>query len=190
MVANEYQPIMRLIFAKIANEMGVKYKVPKFVEPHHFNMFFKNLRVDAMLIEGIAFRNYSLYVDLSVDIKKTVSELIEEYGYWDNESVFKRDLIRFEDYGDFIKMYMPYNSIMMSIYDKDVRRIFDYFPDDDDNEEKKYVDGFFSVDGALFIPKHLIGSTYIFFEMSCNVEEEISRLLSEDTYLAFARYGC
>lgn len=190
MVANEYQPIMRLLFAKIANEMGVKYKVPKFVEPHHFNMFFKNLRVDAMLIEGIAFRNYSLYVDLSVDIKKTVSELIADYGYWSNEKIPKRDLIRFEEHGDFIKMYMPYNSIMMSIYDKNIMRLFDYFPDDDDNEEKQYVGGFFSKDGALFIPKGLIDSTYIFFEMSCNVEEEISQLLSEDTYLAFARYGC
>lgn len=187
----EYQPILKLIFAKLANEIDVRYKLPKLVCPNHFNVFFKNLRVKGMKILEQRPRDYFLYMAFSVDIKKTISELIKEYGYHDNSQILKRHLFRFEEHGDFISINTPYSEVRMLIYDKDIRRLFDYYTDDNDHKERYYSHkGFFSRDGHLFVHKDLIDHTYIFFELSYSLEEEITKLFNGDILPIFTEYGC
>ena len=78
----DYPTMMRLLFAKFTKDAGVNFKIPKDVQPSSFNVFFKNLKVLEVVFGK---QNKTVDIKTVLNVEKSISELIKDYGYWDAE---------------------------------------------------------------------------------------------------------
>lgn len=182
------QVFMRIFFAKLANDLGVKYKIPKVIKKEHFNVFLKNFRMDNISIEYAGNKKYDLFAYYYITIEKTISELLDDYGYFTfGADKFYLKFCRFDRYGDFIKMHMPYTKISARLYDEDICYIGDYV--NRDKNERVFIDGkVFQKDGFLFVHKDYLDKVYMFFKDSDGIHIDIDRLLEVNLATVFSKF--
>lgn len=186
------QAILRLLFAKIANELNIKYKIPKNILPHHFNVFFKNLRFDHFSIEPDVFNNHWIYISAVLDFKKTIRELIADYSLESSISPlsYEQRLIHIEEGEAYIKMRVRNEDMTLGIYDENINLL---------EILKKNVidvhDGFCGIEGlfiqgnSLFVHKSLIDKINIFGCRDSTMRHNISDLLSGETFKKLTKNG-
>lgn len=181
------QVFMRIFFAKLANDLGVKYKIPKVIKKEHFNVFLKNFRMDNISIEYASNKRYDLFAYYYITIGKTISELLDDYGYFTfGADKFYLKFCRFDRHGDFIKMHMPYTKMSARLYDEDICYIGDYV--NKDKNERVFIDGkVFQRDGFLFVHKDYLDKVYMFFKDGDGIRISVDRLASADLAPIFSK---
>jgi len=188
----EKQAILRILFAKIANELNVKYKIPKTILPHHFNVFFKNLRFTYFDINFNVFNNHWLYIDTIIHFQKTVRELINDYK---SESFvsplsYEHRLIDIEEGNTYVRIKIKNETITMGVYDENINPLGIFKKNIRDGHDGCYgVDGLFIQGQSLCIHKSLIDKINIFCSYSSSIRNEVSVLLSGETFKALTKSG-
>lgn len=182
------QVFMRIFFAKLANDLGVKYKIPKVIKKESFNVSLKNFRMDSISIEYAGNKKYDLFAYYCVTIEKTISELLDDYGYFtsgEDKSYLK--FCRFYRYGDFVKMDMPYTKMSARLYDEDICYIGDHFSGNP--IDMVFIEGkVYQRDGFLFVHKDYLDKVYMFFKDSDGIHIDIDRLLEVNLATAFSKF--
>lgn len=183
------QVFMRIFFAKLANDLGVKYKIPKVIKKEHFNMFLKNFRMDTISIEYVGKKKYDLFAYYYITIEKTISELLDDYGYFKfGADKFYLKFCRFDRVGDFVRMLMPYTRMSARLYDQNVCYIGDYV--NRAKSERVFIDGkVFQRDGFLFVHKDYLDKVYMFFKDGDGIRISIDRLANTDLAPVFSKFA-
>lgn len=181
------QVFMRIFFAKLANDLGVKYKIPKVIKKEHFNVFLKNFRMDSISIEYAGNKRYDLFAYYYITIEKTISELLDDYGHFTfGADKFYLKFCRFDRHRDFIRMFMPYTKMSARLYDEDICYIGDYV--NRDKDERVFIDGkVFQSDGFLFVHKDYLDKVYMFFKDGDSIRIGVDRLAGADLATIFSK---
>nr|DAD57768.1 MAG TPA: hypothetical protein [Bacteriophage sp.] len=186
------QAILRLLFAKIANELNIKYKIPKNILPHHFNVFFKNLRFDHFSIESDVSNNHWIYISAVVDFKKTIRELIADYSLESSISPlsYEQRLIHIEEDETYVKMHVRNEGITLGIYDENINLLEILKRNVMGTYDGAYgIDGLFIQGNSLFVHKSLIDKINVFCCRDSAMSYSISNLLSGETFKNLTKNG-
>lgn len=189
-IANQGQAVMRILFAKLANELGLKYKIPKKIKPRNFDVFFKNLRFKTINIGRDPSGRYFVEIDTMIDFRKTVREIIDDYGSSLSLLSYDCSLIHVADRGHFVEISLPNRNAVLSIYDRDVNQLGQFNRRSYNREDGEYgIKGIFSENGSLYIRKSLIDDIYIYCRSADCVRRDLLVLLDGKTFEYIARRG-
>lgn len=188
--ADQGQAVVRILFAKLANELGLKYKIPKKIKPRNFDVFFKNLRFKTINIGRDPSGRYFVEIDTMIDFRKTVREIIDDYGSSLSLLSYDYSLIHVADRGHFVEISLPNRNVVLSIYDRDVNQLGQFNRNSYNREDGEYgIKGIFSENGSLYIRKSLIDDIYIYCRSADCVRRDLLVLLDGKTFEYIARSG-
>ena len=189
-IANQGQAIMRILFAKLANELGLKYKIPKKIKPSNFNVFFKNLRFKTINIGRDPSGRYFVKIDTMIDFRKTVREIIDDYGSSLSLLSYNCNLIHVADRGHFVEISLPNRNVVLSICDRDANQLGSFNRAAYNREDGEFgIKGIFSQNGSLYIRKSLIDDIYIYCRSAGCVKKYLFYLLSGEAFNSIAESG-
>lgn len=189
-IANQSQAVMRILFAKLANELDLKYKIPKKVKPSDFNVFFKNLRFKTINIGRDPSGRYFVKIDTMIDFRKTVREIIDDYGSSLSLLSYDCSFIHVADRGHFVEISLPNRNAVLPIYDRDVNQLGQFNRSSYNREDGEFgIKGIFSENGSLYIRKSLIDDIYIYCRSAGCVRRDLLVLLDGKTFEYIARSG-